>query len=230
MKKLIISAALSASLLSIASAQTSGFFVGVNAGVPITTPSYSGALSTIKDNLPKTGIGWAIGLDLGYKQALSEDYGLRYYLSYNYNESYGSKNGGSNPMFSKVKADITQQLITANVDFYYNFTPAFGAYIGIGVGYQGFKPSWKPTTPAGELSIGGSNKGGFAFPLNLGLTYNFNETHQILLGAKLPLIAYDYETSVPVLGMQQAQTPPASAPGTSTLRTYIVQIGYSYTF
>ena len=38
MKKILISSVLSASLLCVANAQSSGLFVGVNAGVPITTP------------------------------------------------------------------------------------------------------------------------------------------------------------------------------------------------
>lgn len=224
-KKGLVSLALAVALGGTLNAQSSGFFAGINAGVPITTPSYSGALGNIKNALPKTGIGYAVGIDLGYKQAISENYGLKYYLSYNYNQSYGDKSGGGEALqISKVKADIQSNLITANVDFWYNFTKSFGAYLGVGVGYQSFKPNWKPTTPMGELKLGGSQKGGIAVPLNVGLTYNFNDAHQILLGAKIPLIAYDYKTDVALIPTQPAQE------GTSTLRTYIVQIGYNLTF
>ncbi len=196
---------------AVAQAQTSGLFVGVNAGVPITTPSYSG-FTGVKDNFPTSGIGWAVGLDVGYKQVLSENYGLKYYISYNYNQSKGSKD---NPVpFGKVDADINQHLITANVDYYFNFTPAFGAYIGIGVGYQQYDPTWKVM----GQNISQGAKGGLAVPVNVGLTYNFNDASQILLGAKIPLVAYDYKSTNPM------------AQGTATLRTYIVQIGYNYTF
>lgn len=212
MKKILISSVLSASLLCVANAQSSGLFVGVNAGVPITTPSYSG-FAGVKDNFPTSGIGWAVGLDVGYKQALSENYGLKYYISYNYNQSKGSKD---NPQpIGKVNADINQHLITANVDYYFNFTPAFGAYIGIGVGYQQYNPTWKTTLS----NISEGAKGGLAVPVNLGFTYNFNDKNQLLLGAKIPLVAYDYESkSNPMMS------------GTATLRTYIVQIGYNLTF
>ncbi len=211
MKKILISSALAASLFGVAQAQTSGLFVGVNAGVPITTPSYSG-FTGVKDNFPTSGIGWAVGLDVGYKQVLSENYGLKYYISYNYNQSKGSKD---NPVpFGKVDADINQHLITANVDYYFNFTPAFGAYIGIGIGYQQYDPTWKVI----GQNISQGAKGGLAVPVNVGLTYNFNDASQILLGAKIPLVAYDYKSTNPM------------AQGTATLRTYIVQIGYNYTF
>lgn len=213
MKKILISSVLSASLLCVANAQSSGLFVGVNAGVPITTPSYSGFMG-MKDKFPTSGIGWAVGLDVGYKQALSENYGLKYYISYNYNQSKGSKDNGLLGG-GKFDADINQHLITANVDYYFNFTPAFGAYIGIGVGYQQYSPTWKMA----GMSISEGAKGGLAVPVNLGFTYNFNDKNQLLLGAKIPVLAYDYES----------KSNPATQ-GTATLRTYIVQIGYNLTF
>ena len=209
MKK--ISIVLAGLLCVAANAQSNGLFVGVNAGVPITTPSYTG-FTGLKDNFPTSGFGWAVGLDVGYKQALSENYGLKYYISYNYNQSKGSKDN-STPI-GNVDADINQHLITANVDYYFNFTPAFGAYIGIGIGYQQYDPTWKVI----GQNISQGAKGGLAVPLNVGLTYNFNDASQILLGAKIPLVAYDYKSTNPM------------AQGTATLRTYIVQIGYNYTF
>lgn len=217
MKKIVMSVALSASLLSVASAQSSGLFVGVNAGVPITVPSYSDLGLGLqgmggKDLFPTSGIGWAVGVDLGYKQALSENKGLRYYLSYNYNQSKGSKDNG---IYGKMEADINQQLITANVDFLYSFTQSLGAYIGLGVGYQQFNPTWKMSGT--EITAG--KKGGLAVPLNIGLTYNLNDAHQLSLGAKIPLVAYDYENR---------KTPTMEA--NAALRTYIVSIGYNLTF
>nr|QGT50522.1 hypothetical protein Helico5904_1940 [uncultured Helicobacter sp.] len=214
MKKIMLSVALSASLLSVASAQSSGLFVGINAGVPITTPTYGPALQTMKSLLPTTGTGWAVGLDLGYRQALSNNMGLRYYLSYNYNQSKGSKDNG---LAGKAEADINQHLITANIDYWVNFTRAFGAYIGIGVGYQQYNPTWKI---GGVVPMPTEAKGGLAVPLNVGLTYNFNDAHQILLGAKIPLLGFDYQITQPVIGDVKA----------ATLRTYIVQVGYNLTF
>lgn len=220
MKKIVMSVALSASLLSVASAQSSGLFVGVNAGVPITVPSYSNMTSMAArlgtDIFPSSGIGWAVGVDLGYKQALGENQGLRYYLSYNYNQSKGSKDNGTIALGDgKMDADINQQLITANVDYLYSFTQSLGAYIGIGVGYQQFDPTWKM---AGQ-SVTVGKKGGLAVPLNVGLTYNLNDAHQLSLGAKIPLVAYKYQNQGDaILGADAA------------LSTYIVSIGYNLTF
>ncbi|RAX54645.1 hypothetical protein CCY99_02460 [Helicobacter sp. 16-1353] len=222
MKKIILGLAIIAGggLFSfLPAAQNSGLLLGVNVGVPITSPSYGGALNSMKSGLPSNGIGWAASIDIGYKQALSNNMGLKYYLEYNYNASYGNKEGGS-VMFSKVKADIKQQLITLNVDYYFNPTDLFGVYVGLGVGYQTFKPTWTPTMAGGvtTMTFGGENKGGLAVPLNLGLTFNVNESNQILIGAKIPLVAYDYKTTV----LTQAAN--------VKLSTYIVQVGYNYTF
>ena len=214
MKK--ISIVLAGLLCVAANAQSNGLFVGVNAGVPITTPLYTG-FTGLKDNFPTSGFGWAVGLDVGYKQALSENYGLKYYISYNYNQSKGSKDNST--LIGNVDADINQHLITANVDYWLNFTRSFGAYIGIGVGYQQYDPTWKTAM----MSISAGAKGGLAVPLNVGLTYNFNDASQILLGAKIPLVAYDYESDTNPMMLPMAN-------GTATLRTYIVQIGYNYTF
>ena len=212
MKKILISSVLSASLLCVANAQSSGLFVGVNAGVPITTPSYSNFGQAVQTSwFPTSGFGWGVGLDVGYKQALSQSSGLKYYLSYFYSQSKGSKDNG---IMGNMEADINQHLITANVDYYFSFTPAFGAYIGIGVGYQQFDPTWKMN----PVNIAVGAKGGLAVPVNLGFTYNFNDKNQLLLGAKSPVLAYDYENKDPIYG------------GTATLRTYIVQIGYNLTF
>lgn len=225
-KKLLLGSSLVlASAGALNASQESGLFVGVNAGIPITSPSYGGYLKSMESGLPTSGIGWALSLDLGYKQALSTTMGLKYYLEYNYNESYGEKTGGS-VMFSKVKADIAQQLITINVDYYYNPIDLVGVYIGLGLGYQSFKPTWTPTMQVGSTTIGGETQGGFALPLNLGVTFNATDANQILIGAKIPLIGYDYKpSSNPALA---AITQGAS--GNVKLNTYIVQVGYNYTF
>lgn len=215
--------------LSVASAeQASGLFVGIGAGVPITTPSYGGALKSIQDILPNTGIGYNVSLMAGYRQALNQDMGLRYYAEYNYSESYGDGDGTlMGLMPAKTKADIKQQLATINVDYYYQATSAFSVYAGIGLGYQSFKPSWTPTIMGAEQNaIGGAQKGGLAVPLNIGASFNVNAHNQITLGAKIPLVAYDYKTSVPGATLGQQGELPANV----KLRTYIVQIGYNYTF
>lgn len=178
--------------------QASGVFAGVNAGVPITTPDYSGSLSNIKSILPTSGIGYNLGVSLGFRQALNESMGLRYYVEYDFNQSFGSGSGNMNgAMKVDTKASINQHLITLNVDYYYNFTSAFGAFIGVGVGYQSYKPSWTATIGGNDTKIGSGAQGGLAVPVNVGVSYNINPQHQITLGAKIPLVAYEYKTTLP---------------------------------
>lgn len=220
--KIFLSSVLAALLCSTVSAQNSGMFVGVNVGGPAMVSSYSGFLETIKDSLPKRGVSYAVGVSLGYKQALTSKLGVKYYFDYNYNQSFGDKSGGSIPTITKLKADIVQQLLTANMDIYYDFVPSFGMFAGIGVGYQIFKPTWTPTVAGNEMSIGGEQKAGLAVPVNVGLYFNVGEKSQFWLGAKIPLVAYEYKIAAPaMLG---------NGNGSATFRNYIVQVGYNYTF
>lgn len=194
--------------------QSSGVFVGANFGVPVTVPEYFGSISKMKSDLPTTGVGYSISINVGYKQLLSQNMGLKYYLDYNFNESFGKSSGGT--LFSKVDAKIAQQLITANVDYFYNPTDLFGMYIGIGLGYQGFRPIYTTTLKATSITntIGSGLQGGFALPLNLGFTFNVSASHQIILGAKIPVASYNYKESF----------------STIKLSSYIVHLGYNYTF
>ena len=61
--------------------------------MPITTSDYSGYLKNIKNALPTSGVGYALGINVGYKQMFNENMGLRYYVDYNFNQSFGSKSG-----------------------------------------------------------------------------------------------------------------------------------------
>lgn len=213
----------------LSAAQNSGVFLGVNAGVPITTPTYGGGLAVIKQALPSNGIGYAVGVDLGYKQALSKNMGLKYYLEYNYSKSKGKKEGSSIQLINKVDANITADLLTLNIDYYFNPVDLFGIYVGIGVGYQSFKPTWDYVGMGNTTgSVGGKTKGGLAVPLNVGVTFNISDGNQILLGAKIPLVAYDYKTEIPAVFSGGAAT--SMAPANVKLKNYIVQVGYNYTF
>lgn len=182
-------------------------FVGVNAGIPITTPKYSG-LDMIQSMFPETGIGYSLGINVGYKSNLGPNDGLKYYLEYIYSESYGEKSG--------LKADINSQLITLNADYYYNFTDLFGVYAGLGIGYVSYNPKYTMPLMQQMVSIGGGAKGGFALPLNLGLSFSINQHHGLSLGAKIPLIGYKYKIS--------------NTNASVKLSTYIISVGYNYTF
>ena len=60
--------------------------------MPITTPEYKGGLRTGSEQFPNSGVGYALGVDLGYKQMFGEGmFGLRYYVDYYFSQSFGSK-------------------------------------------------------------------------------------------------------------------------------------------
>lgn len=193
-------------------------FVGVNAGIPITTSKYSG-LGDTEQRMPKTGIGYSLGINVGYKSNLGPNDGLKYYLEYMYSESYGKKSSGSGGEKSVAKANINSQLITLNADYYYNFTDLFGVYAGLGIGYVSYNPKYRVTFEGATESIRGGAKGGFALPLNLGLSFNINQHHGLSLGAKIPLIGYKYKVKAT-----------EDVNFSVKLSTYIVSVGYSYTF
>ena len=229
MKNLLISSVVAAGLLGGIANAKSGAFVGVNVGVPITTASYSGAIAAMQDYLPNSGVGYALGVDLGYKQMFGEGmFGLRYYVDYYFSQSFGSGQQGF-PSFgagitTTIDAAISQHLVNANIDVLFNPLSWLGVYVGIGVGYQGFAPVYSVTSPNPQnpqpatTTTDEGVKGGFSLPLNVGLNFNLGESHTLNVGAKLGLIKYDYVSDAGMLS------------GTSTLNSYIIKVGYSYTF
>ena len=110
----LISAILALFISGVSAESKSGVFAGVNVGVPITTSDYSGYLKDIKNALPTSGVGYALGINVGYKQMFNENMGLRYYVDYNFNQSFGSKSGTA--LYSSVNASsdatISQHLIS----------------------------------------------------------------------------------------------------------------------
>ena len=227
MKNLLISSVVAAGLLGGIANAKSGAFVGVNVGVPITTPEYKGGLRTGSEQFPNSGVGYALGVDLGYKQMFGEGmFGLRYYVDYYFSQSFGSKTTQIAPTSLDVTIDaaISQHLVNANIDVLFNPLSWLGVYVGIGVGYQGFAPVYSVTSPNPQnpqpatTTTDEGVKGGFSLPLNVGLNFNLGESHTLNVGAKLGLIKYDYVSDAGMLS------------GTSTLNSYIIKVGYSYTF
>ena len=228
MKNLLISSVVAAGLLGGIANAKSGAFVGVNVGVPITTPEYKGGLRTGSEQFPNSGVGYALGVDLGYKQMFGEGmFGLRYYVDYYFSQSFGSKTTQIAPTSLDVTIDatISQHLVNANIDVLFNPLSWLGVYVGIGVGYQGYNPIYTitATQDATGATVGTTEdhqpvRGGFSLPLNVGLNFNLGESHTLNVGAKLGLIKYDYVSDAGMLS------------GTSTLNSYIIKVGYSYTF
>ena len=106
----LISAILALFISGVSAESKSGVFAGVNVGVPITTNDYSGYL---KNALPTSGVGYALGINVGYKQMFNENMGLRYYVDYNFNQSFGSKSGTTSySVNASSDATISQHLIS----------------------------------------------------------------------------------------------------------------------
>ncbi|PAF50788.1 hypothetical protein BKH43_04325 [Helicobacter sp. 13S00401-1] len=228
-KKVLLGAACLALALSSASYAKSGVFVGANVGLPITTPTYVGEFQNAEASLPNTGVGYVLGLDAGYQQNFTPKMGLRYYLSYNFSQSFASKTSEANDISQKLSAVNFNHLIAANVDFFYNITDMFGAYAGLGAGFTNFSTDMTGTvsgdTPDGQSQtatvkfVGNS----FALPLNLGVSMNLGDHQVIKLGAKIPLVGTDIK--------DLDSTDETFGNGTfATLRNYIIQVGYSYIF
>ena len=109
----LISAILALFISGVSAESKSGVFAGVNVGVPITTSDYSGYLKNIKNALPTSGVGYALGINVGYKQMFNENMGLRYYVDYNFNQSFGSKSGTTSySVNASSDATISQHLIS----------------------------------------------------------------------------------------------------------------------
>ncbi|PAF45458.1 outer membrane beta-barrel protein [Helicobacter sp. 11S02629-2] len=224
--------------LSSAGYAKSGVFVGGNLGLPITAATDIPSL--VQPFIPTTGVGYTVGVNVGYKQDLTTEMGLKYYLSYNFSQSFASKAIG--PI--ENKADILNHLVVANVDYFYDFDKMFGAYVGIGLGYSDYSGSFNIANIA-DFGISG---GSFALPINVGVNFNINESNTISLGAKIPVLGTDVNvlgaTAQKVQALQNGGGESSSSSSTTTdgepaalqvikggtLRNYIIQLGYTYTF
>ncbi len=277
-KKIICSALLGLGLLSSANAaQESGIFVGANVGVPVTSPSYGGGFHStnmnitipgypismpaslsrsLKSILPTSGVGWGLGLDFGYKQALTESMGFKYYISLMYAYSYGSSNKKADmsvdesmagylalagitdltATIGNVQANMEQYLVTFNIDYYYNVTDLFGMYIGLGFGYQGFSPDWKVSVSGSSNSIASYASEGLSnlyigrrggFAMPLNVGFTFNSSPQSQWTIGVKIPLVRYNYKITAEDKKLADYVGAS---NVKLATYNVQVGYNYTF
>ncbi|PAF45766.1 OmpW family outer membrane protein [Helicobacter sp. 11S02629-2] len=228
-KKILLGAVCLAVALSSTSYAKSGVFVGANAGISITSTTYSNIFIQANDLAPKTGAGYMLGLDVGYQQEFLPSMGLRYYLSYNFSNSFahktipGSVTNGASGALTVVNFN---NLLVANVDYFYNLNDKLGAYVGLGVGWSNFFTNFIAGGEGGSLTatyLGNS----FALPFNIGVSMNLGKHQTIKLGAKIPLVS----TSIkPTNGEAKTALPTGDDGTTATLNNYIIQAGYSYIF
>ncbi len=211
----------------------SGFFAGINTGYSVSfkkttnTEGQQGPTTTIDETIAPSYLN--IGVQLGYNYMLTDFFGLRGYLDYNY--GFHHTHTKTTETQNQTTDDTTlnsSHAISANIDVLLNILSsdafAFGAYAGIGLGYATMNSTSKATeggvitnttTPAGD---------GFILPINLGLSLTANNHHRFELGFKIPTLGVKY-------------TPPANQNQgnnnnneTTTTRNLITTIGYSYIF
>lgn len=212
----------------------SGFFVGLDVGAalananwsastyPITVPANTTIRIQMADIAPNSGVGFSIGANIGYKLELGSGYGLRYYIDYRYMQG-SNKRSAQVTLQTATNVDtdllLRAQMLTANVDFYAQFRGGFGFYAGVGLGYHAVSPRLRvssTTLQGGGFTEDARYRDYFTLPVNVGLTYNFNRSHQLLLSAKIPLFDYEYS-------LVRLQGPVKG-------RVYVVNAGYSYLF
>lgn len=208
-----------------------GFFAGINTGYSVsfakTTTTETGTQSTTNDTTTAPS-HLNIGVQLGYNYMLTDFFGLRGYLDYNY--GFNHKHEKATEQQNQTTDNTTlasSHAISVNIDVLLNIlssdTFAFGAYAGIGLGYATMNSTSK-ATDGGVITNTTTPQGdGFILPINLGLSLTANNHHRFELGFKIPTLGVKY-------------TPPANQNqgnnnnDTTTTRNLITTIGYSYIF
>lgn len=215
LKRLAIASSISL-VCSSAFANSSGLFVGANIGVPITNLVNLNSENVTNNFHIGTGAGWLIGAEIGYRHFFSDKFGFNTYVSYDYMQTFSNSGRGGTVNYS-MDTTLNQQLIAANMDFFYNFTRSFGVYFGLGVGATMLQPSFAISNDSlGNRNQSDRTSAFFALPFNAGFQFNINENHTITLGAKIPLLSQNYTSS--------------RIPNKEEIRTYMIMLGYTYHF
>ncbi|MWV61689.1 outer membrane beta-barrel protein [Helicobacter saguini] len=231
----------------------SGFTLGVRVGGSFVDANYRGAIykpaSVVEYQLemtaPGSENGYMGGIDIGYRLYIGDNWGLRGHLDYNFSYTNGYKRGQgfstNNPIITTAEVSRFGHLITLNLDLFWNYG-AFGIYVGLGVGYEGYTFTSKNTSRYafqhtgthpldGSDTLMGSFQGGVALPLNFGISFDINQHNQISLGAKLPILAQKYNYTQSVSGTSSsALYNPTFSGEIPSFRNYIVELGYTFTF
>lgn len=195
--------------------RASSLFVGGNVGASVADSTLTSG--NLNNNFRiGTGAGWTIGAEAGYRHFLGNKFGFKYYVSYNYMQTFSnSGRGGTGGNSYSMDTTLNQQLIAANVDFFYNFTRSFGVYFGLGAGATTLQPDFAIS----NNTFGARNQSDrmhtfFALPFNAGFQFNIKDNHTITFGAKIPLLSQDYISS--------------RIPNKEEIKTYMVMLGYTY--
>ena len=206
-----------------------GFFAGINTGYSVsfakTTNTEQGQQNTTTTDTTTAPSYLNIGVQLGYNYMLTDFFGLRGYLDYNY--GFNHKHEKATEQQNQTTDNTTlasSHAISVNIDALLNIlssdTFAFGAYAGIGLGYATMNSTSK-ATEGGVITNTTTPQGdGFILPINLGLSLTANNHHRFELGFKIPTLSVKYV----------APTQQGNPTETTTTRNLITTIGYSYIF
>ena len=217
--------------MSVANAEKSGAFVGLEAGVSIF--NLASQTSDLKDS--KLGIGGSYGVIAGYKQFFTPYLGLRYYANLNY--AHGSATTPTIDARGNDSASAYHQnyLLNygVNVDFLANFVSKeiesfgsfdFGGFVGVGLGGNTYLSDLTLVSVAYDgndsKSLSPQETTKFNVALNVGLRANMAENHGVELVARVPFIKAKMIDDTNFDGV----------PLTITRTYYTVALRYTYSF
>lgn len=201
----------------------SGLFLGLDTG-------YTFGFNTIQAKGSKEiksasqMAGANIGVKAGYNFFFTPMFGVRGYLDYTF--VFGPSGSASEGGAAKTSSSTmnSAHLITLNADLLVNImqtdSVAFGAFVGIGLGY-GMASNVTTTNPGTTET--NFKAGGFLLPINVGLSLTANNHHRFELGFKIPTLGM----SATIYGGQNV---PNNAFDINSIRLFTTSVGYSYIF
>ena len=174
---------------SSAVAETSGAFVGVQAGystlkVKFGSENDDGAGNKFESSMPTDANGFRYGFVAGYKQFFTPEFGVRYYASVDLGADY------KKDVTENFRIRVKSYNIAANADTIYNFISGndldFGAFLGLSLGYANHKMKMQPQGATEEPPI--IKPSGFDAGINFGLRANIAQNHGIELYSRFALL------------------------------------------
>ncbi|WP_238702088.1 outer membrane beta-barrel protein [Helicobacter bilis] len=193
----------------------SGLFLGLDTGYTFGFEKFQ-----LKNSTTITSItmlyGANIGVKAGYNFYFTQMFGVRGYLDYTF--VFNPISASSVTVFSSA------HVITLNADLLVNLiqtdSVAFGAFVGIGLGYG--MASVTETNNVGTTEDL-MKTSGFILPVNVGLSLTANNHHRFELGFKIPTLDMGVtETSSGKI--------PTNLYETNSVRLFTTSVGYSYIF
>lgn len=201
----------------------SGLFIGLDTGY-----TFAFTKSQLKNskviNSGSEIAGANIGVKAGYNFFFTSMFGARGYLDYTFMfapDGRASEGGGTNTSESNMNS---AHLITLNADLLVNImqtdSVAFGAFVGIGLGYGMMSSTTTSNPGTTETKMKAS---GFILPINVGLSLTANNHHRFELGFKIPTLGITPTEQGGVKVDPKLYE-------TNSMRFFTTSVGYSYIF